>query len=67
MGKSQATYSKKQREKDKARKKRAKEEKRTARKANAGGGVEIDWSSAPENKTLTEAEKQERDSNKANE
>lgn len=65
MSRSQATFGKKQREKDRAKKKKEKAEKRAARKENSGGGVEIDWSAAPENKTLTEAEIRERDKNEA--
>lgn len=56
MSRSQETFNKKQREKDRARKKKMKLEKRDSKKDNASQGLEIDWSSAPENKTLTQQE-----------
>lgn len=56
MSKSQETFYKKQREKDRAQKKKMKLEKRVMKKDNGEKGLEIDWSSAPENKTLSQQE-----------
>ncbi len=66
MSRSQETFNKKQREKERARKKKLKQEKRDSRRENGDTGLEIDWSSAPENKTLTEAERAKMESNKGN-
>ena len=63
MARSQETFNKKQREKDRARKKKEKLEKREERKTE-GGGIEIDWSSAPENLTMTENEREQSANNK---
>ena len=63
MARSQETFNKKQREKDRARKKKEKLEKREERKTE-GGGIEIDWSLAPENLTLTENERDQQADNK---
>ena len=63
MARSQETFNKKQREKDRARKKKEKLEKREERKTD-GGGIEIDWSLAPENLTLTENERDQQADNK---
>jgi len=57
MAKSQETFLKKQREKDRAQKRKMKIQKRETKKEGTEKGLEIDWSSAPENKTLTEAER----------
>lgn len=65
MSKSQHTFSKRQREKDRQKKnkeKREKMEERKNQKAEEGSGLEIDWSAAPENLTLTKEE--ENDKNK---
>ncbi len=64
--KSQETFFKKQREKDRARKKKLKQEKRESRKENSQKGDEIDWSIAPENKTLTQEERALKEANKSN-
>lgn len=59
MSKSQHTFSKRQREKDKQKKnkeKRERMEERRVQKADGGGGLEIDWESAPENNTLSKEE-----------
>lgn len=66
MSRSQETFNKKQREKDRANKKKFKIEKREAKKDNTERGLEIDWSSAPENRTLTHEEQALKDANKAN-
>jgi hypothetical protein len=64
MSRSQETFLKRQREKDRNQKKKAKREKRDAKREHSTGGLEIDWSSAPENKTLTPNEEKLRASNK---
>ena len=56
MGRSQETFFKKQREKNRERKKREKLEKKENRRAASTGGSEIDLDSAPENKTMTKDE-----------
>lgn len=56
MSKSQETFYKKQREKERAQKKKIKQEKREIKRDSAEKGLEIDWSSAPENKTLSQQE-----------
>lgn len=53
MAKSQHTFSKRQREKAKQKKTQEKMQRREDRKQEKGGGLEIDWSSAPTEKTLT--------------
>ena len=64
MSRSQETFLKRQREKDRNQKKKAKREKRDAKRDQSNGGLKIDWSSAPENKTLTSNEEKLRASNK---
>ena len=64
MSKSQETFLKKQREKERIRKKKIKLEKREMKKENNSGGLEIDWSSAPENKTLTQVELARKEANR---
>lgn len=66
MAKSQQTYFKKQREKERARKKKEKQEKKELRRENGSSMPEIDWSSAPENNTLTQSEEAQKRKNKAN-
>ncbi len=67
MGRSQETFNKKQREKNRERKKKEKLEKKESRRASSTGGSEIDWESAPENRTLTaEEERQKADIKKNN-
>ena len=66
MSRSQETFNKKQREKERARKKKEKQNKREERRENETSGLEIDWSSAPENKTLSEKEQKIKEANKAN-
>lgn len=66
MSRSQETFNKKLREKKRAKKKETKTEKRGLRKSNSAGGLEIDWSSAPENKTLSESEKTQKSQNQVN-
>lgn len=63
MARSQETFNKKQREKDRARKKKEKLEKREERKSD-GSGIEIDWSKAPENLTMSETERNQQAENK---
>lgn len=53
MAKSQHTFSKRQREKAKQKKTQEKMQRREERKHEKGGGLEIDWGSAPTEKTLT--------------
>ena len=62
MGRSQETFNKKQREKKRAQKKKAKQEKKESRKSE-GGGIEIDWDSAPINETLTPEEAERKANN----
>ena len=66
MSRSQETFNKKQREKERDRKKKMKREKRDSKKENSGQGLTIDWSSAPENKTLSQSERKEKDDNRLN-
>lgn len=66
MAKSQQTYFKKQREKERAKRKQEKLEKKELRRENESAMPEIDWSSAPENKTLTQEEEAQKQKNKAN-
>lgn len=61
MSRSQQTFSKREKEKKRAKRKKEKMEKRAARKEESGGGLEIDWSMAPENHTLSDEEKRERE------
>lgn len=63
MARSQETFNKKQREKERARKKKAKRDKRDLRRDSSESGLQIDWSSAPENNTLTEAEREQQQKN----
>ena len=58
------TFNKRLREKNKALKKKLKEEKREERK-KVSGGLEIDWSSAPENLTMSQEELSARDNLKS--
>ena len=60
MGRSQETFNKKQREKNRNLKKKEKLEKKEMRRASSSGGSEIDWESAPENKTLTQDEERQK-------
>lgn len=64
MGGSTETFAKKQREKKRAMKKKQKAAKKEARQAEENKGISIDWSSAPENKTLTQSEMAQRAENK---
>ncbi len=66
MSRSQETFNKKQREKERAKKKKEKREKRDAKRETSGEGLEIDWSSAPENVTLSEKEETQRANTKHN-
>lgn len=66
MSRSQETFNKKQREKERARKKKEKQSKREERREKDVSGLEIDWSSAPENKTLTEKDQAKKEANKSN-
>ncbi|MEX2595677.1 MAG: hypothetical protein WEC59_02020 [Salibacteraceae bacterium] len=60
MARSPQTFNKRQREKDKQKRKKEKRERMDERKQQRAesddSGVEIDWSSAPENATLSEKE-----------
>ena len=56
MGRSQETFNKKQREKNRNLKKKEKFEKKEMRRQSSAGGSEIDWESAPVNNTLTQDE-----------
>ncbi len=68
MSRSQETFFKKQREKERAKRKKEKREKKEAKKQQSdNSGLEIDWSSAPENVTLTPEEEKLRASNKTGE
>ena len=56
MAKSPHTFNKRQREKDKQKKNKEKRERREERKlekADGDTGLEIDWESAPVNKTMS--------------
>tara|TARA_B100001059_G_scaffold231940_1_gene268769 strand:+ start:362 stop:571 length:210 start_codon:yes stop_codon:yes gene_type:complete len=64
MGRSQETFFKKQREKNRERKKKEKLEKKENRRASSTGGSEIDWDSAPENKTMTQKEMDQKAQNR---
>ena len=64
MGRSQETFFKKQREKNRQRKKMEKLEKRENRRASTSGGSEIDWDSAPVNTTMTQEEMAQKAQNK---
>ena len=64
MGRSQETFFKKQREKNRQRKKMEKLEKRENRRASSSGGSEIDWDSAPVNTTMTQEEMAQKAQNK---
>ena len=64
MGRSQETFFKKQREKNRERKKKEKFEKKENRRASSTGGSEIDWESAPENKTMTQDEMEQKEQNR---
>ena len=59
MARSQLTFAKKEREKKKAQKKKEKQAKKDSRREQESKGAEIDWGSAPVNKTLTEHEKKQ--------
>ena len=67
MGRSQETFNKKQREKNRERKKKEKFDKKENRRASSPGGSEIDWDSAPENKTLTQDEEKQKANNRKTE
>lgn len=60
MAKSQNAFIKKQRELERTRKKKEKQKKRDAKKLNGSNGPEIDWNSAPNNRTLTQDEERQR-------
>jgi hypothetical protein len=64
MGRSQETFFKKQREKNRERKKKEKLEKTENRRPSSTGGSEIDWESAPENKTMTQKEMDQKAQNR---
>ena len=68
MGRSQETFSKREREKKKAKKRKDKLDKRDSKsdQESSGSGPEIDWSSAPINNTLTEKEHSEKNSTENN-
>ena len=60
MGGSQETFAKKEREKKRIMKKRQKHAKKEAKASEEKQGLTIDWSSAPENKTLSQSEESKR-------
>jgi hypothetical protein len=62
--KSQITFNKKQKEKQKAQKKKAKMEKRELKKTENNNGLEINWSIAPKNRTLTPNDKASKEAQK---
>lgn len=68
MAKSSHTFQKRQREKDKQKKNKEKRERREERKLEKAeadnNGPEIDWDSAPVNKTLSDKEENEREKSK---
>lgn len=64
--KSQITFNKKQKEKKKAQKKKMKMEKRESKKDATKKGLDINWSIAPKNNTLTPFEIALRESNRLN-
>ena len=66
MARSQETFLKKQREKERARKKKMKQEKKEQRRENYSSGPQIDWSSAPENRTLSKEEENQKQNIKVN-
>lgn len=67
MGRSQETFFKKEREKKRLKKKKEKQEKRAAKEKGDKSGIpDIDWSSAPENKTMSEQQKNEKAQNRRN-
>ena len=66
MSRSQETFNKKQREKDRAKKRKEKLEKKSAKRDKERTGLEIDWSSAPENMTLSQEEEAQRANTKSN-
>jgi hypothetical protein len=66
MSRSQETFLKKQREKERAQKKKIKQEKRDSKRGNTEKGLEIDWSSAPENNTLSLQERASKEEVKSN-
>ena len=63
MARSQNAFIKKKREQERAKKKKEKQEKKEARKKEEKNGPEIDWESAPENKTLTQDEERQKNNN----
>lgn len=66
MARSQETFLKKQREKERAKKKKAKLEKKELRRERESSGPEIDWSAAPENKTLSKEDEAQKNEIKLN-
>lgn len=62
--KSQITFNKKEKEKQRAQKKKIKMEKRESKKDSIKKGLEINWSIAPKNNTLTPFEKELKESNR---
>lgn len=60
MAKSQNAFIKKQKEQERAKRKKQKQEKKEARKSAGNNGLEIDWDSAPVNKTLSKEEEREK-------
>ena len=60
MGRSQETFNKKQREKNRNLKKKEKLEKKEMRRQSSAGGSEIDWDRAPVNNTLTQDEERQK-------
>lgn len=66
MARSQETFLKKQREKERAKKKKIKQEKKELRREKTTTEPEIDWSSAPDNKTLSKQEEDQKQKNKLN-
>ena len=60
MGRSQKTFNKKQREKNRNLKKKEKLEKKEMRRQSSAGGSEIDWESAPVNNTLSQDEERQK-------
>ncbi|MFD0964764.1 hypothetical protein [Pseudofulvibacter geojedonensis] len=64
--KSQVTYNKKQREKEKALKRKIKDEKRLSKKDTINKGLEINWEIAPKNRTLTQTERESKEANRLN-
>ncbi len=64
MSRSQETFNKKEREKKRRKKQMEKQMKKEERRSSDSSGLEIDWDSAPVNKTLTSEEEQKRKENK---